>query len=74
MTRPYTYTYTYIYIGVPTWFATRHMFHQDYLWPLATNQEPDGLQAELFRQLLHADNRSIPIGGVRRIGIAYRAW
>jgi hypothetical protein len=50
------------------------MFHQDYLWPLATNQEPDGLQAELFRQLLHGDNRSIPIGGVRRIGIAYRAW
>jgi hypothetical protein len=50
------------------------MFHQDYLWPLATNQEHDGLQAEFFRQLLHGDNRSIAVGGVRHVGIAYRAW
>jgi hypothetical protein len=50
------------------------MFHQDYLFTGATNQGHDGLEAELFRQLLHGENRSIAAGGVRYIGIVYRAW
>ena len=50
------------------------MFHHDYLFPGATNQGRRGLQAELFRRLLHGDNRPIAVGGVRHVGIAYRAW
>ena len=50
------------------------MFHQDYLFLGATNQGDNALQAELFRRLLHDDNRSIAIGGVRHVGIVYRAW
>jgi hypothetical protein len=49
------------------------MFHQDYLFTGATNQGHDGLEAELFRQLLHGDNRP-GHDAVYQIGIAYRAW